>query len=118
VRADAAERIGKGNSAKVDTFPVDVARADDVRAAARAIPEKHGQIDPLVNNAGLNVLKRFRERYLFGSREYRHWSKMLQPDDVGKTIAFVESMMSVDASSGGQNARWSTTGSRCTEWGT
>jgi len=37
---------------------VDVARADDVQAAARSILAKHGQIDLLVNNAGLNVPER------------------------------------------------------------
>ena len=37
---------------------MDVARADDVQAAARSILAKHGQIDLLVNNAGLNVPER------------------------------------------------------------
>lgn len=37
---------------------MDVARADDVQAAARSILAKHGQIDLLVNNAGLKVPKR------------------------------------------------------------
>lgn len=58
VLADAAKRIGERNSARVDAFPVDVARADDVHAVARSILEKHGQIDLLVNNAGINVPKR------------------------------------------------------------
>jgi NADP-dependent 3-hydroxy acid dehydrogenase YdfG len=58
VLADAAKRIGDKTSAKVEVFPVDIARADDVRAAARSILAKHGQIDLLVNNTGLNVPKR------------------------------------------------------------
>ena len=58
VLADAAKRIGERNSGQVDVFPVDVARADDVHAVARSILEKHGQIDLLVNSAGLNVPKR------------------------------------------------------------
>lgn len=58
VLADAAKRIGDKTSAKVDIVPVDVARADDVKAAAQSILAKHGQIDLLVNNAGLNVPKR------------------------------------------------------------
>jgi NADP-dependent 3-hydroxy acid dehydrogenase YdfG len=58
VLADAAKRIGDKTSGKVDVFPVDVGRADDVEAVARSILAKHGQIDLLVNNAGLNVPKR------------------------------------------------------------
>jgi NADP-dependent 3-hydroxy acid dehydrogenase YdfG len=58
VLADAAKRIGDRTSGKVDVFPVDVARADDVHAVAQSILAKHGQIDLLVNNAGLNVPKR------------------------------------------------------------
>jgi NADP-dependent 3-hydroxy acid dehydrogenase YdfG len=58
VLADAAKRIGERNSGRVDVFPVDVAQADDVHAVARSILERHGQIDLLVNNAGLNVPKR------------------------------------------------------------
>jgi NADP-dependent 3-hydroxy acid dehydrogenase YdfG len=58
VLVDAAKRIGDKTSSQVDVFPVDVARADDVQAAARSILAKHGQIDLLVNNAGLNVPKR------------------------------------------------------------
>ena len=58
VLADAAKRIGERNSGKVDVFPVDVARSDDVHAVARSILERHGQIDLLVNNAGVNVPKR------------------------------------------------------------
>jgi NADP-dependent 3-hydroxy acid dehydrogenase YdfG len=68
VLADAAKRIGDKTSGRVDVFPmdkttvdvlpVDVTRADDVQAVARSILAKHGQIDLLVNNAGLNVPKR------------------------------------------------------------
>jgi NADP-dependent 3-hydroxy acid dehydrogenase YdfG len=55
---EAAKRIGDKTSAKVDVLPLDVTRADDVQAAARSILAAHGQIDLLVNNAGLNVPKR------------------------------------------------------------
>jgi NADP-dependent 3-hydroxy acid dehydrogenase YdfG len=55
---EAAKRIDDKTSAKVDILPLDVTRADDVRAAARSILAAHGQIDLLVNNAGLNVPKR------------------------------------------------------------
>jgi NADP-dependent 3-hydroxy acid dehydrogenase YdfG len=58
VLADAAKRIVDETSGKVDVLAVDVARPDDVKAAAASIMEKHGQIDLLVNNAGLNVPKR------------------------------------------------------------
>jgi NADP-dependent 3-hydroxy acid dehydrogenase YdfG len=58
VLADAAKRIGDKGAGPVDVFPVDVARADDVHSVARSILAKHGQIDLLVNNAGLNVPKR------------------------------------------------------------
>jgi NADP-dependent 3-hydroxy acid dehydrogenase YdfG len=37
---------------------MDVARSDEVEAAARSILATHGQIDLLVNNAGVNVPKR------------------------------------------------------------
>ena len=37
VLADAAKRIGEKTSRKVDAFPLDVARADDVQAVARSI---------------------------------------------------------------------------------
>jgi NADP-dependent 3-hydroxy acid dehydrogenase YdfG len=56
---EAAKRIGEKTSAKVDVLPLDVTRADDVlAAAARSILAREGQIDLLVNNAGLNVPKR------------------------------------------------------------
>jgi NADP-dependent 3-hydroxy acid dehydrogenase YdfG len=58
VLADAAKRIADKTSGKVDVLPVDVAKPDDVKAAAASIMEKYGQIDLLVNNAGLNVPKR------------------------------------------------------------
>jgi NADP-dependent 3-hydroxy acid dehydrogenase YdfG len=58
VLVDAAKRIGDKTSARVDVLAVDVARADDVQAAARSILAKYGRIDLLVNNAGLNVPKR------------------------------------------------------------
>jgi NADP-dependent 3-hydroxy acid dehydrogenase YdfG len=58
VLADAAKRIGDKAPGTVDIFPVDVARVDDVQAVARSILAKHGQIDLLVNNAGLNVTRR------------------------------------------------------------
>jgi NADP-dependent 3-hydroxy acid dehydrogenase YdfG len=54
----AAKHIADKMSAKVDVLPLDVTRADDVQTAARSILAKHGQIDLLVNNAGLNVPKR------------------------------------------------------------
>jgi NADP-dependent 3-hydroxy acid dehydrogenase YdfG len=55
---EAAKSIGGKMPKKVEVLPVDVTRADDVRAAAQSILAKHGQIDLLVNNAGLNVPKR------------------------------------------------------------
>jgi NADP-dependent 3-hydroxy acid dehydrogenase YdfG len=58
VLADAAKRIGDKTSRMVGVFPVDVAQADDVQAVARSILAKYGQIDLLVNNAGLNVARR------------------------------------------------------------
>jgi NADP-dependent 3-hydroxy acid dehydrogenase YdfG len=58
VLADAAKRIGDKASGKVDVFPVDVTRADEVHSVAQSILAKYGQIDLLVNNAGLNVPKR------------------------------------------------------------
>src|ERR1700747_1584359 len=58
VLADAARRIGEKSGKGVDVVPVDVVRGDDVHGAARSILAKHGQIDLLVNNAGLNVPKR------------------------------------------------------------
>jgi NADP-dependent 3-hydroxy acid dehydrogenase YdfG len=58
VLTDAAKRIGEKNAGKVEAFPADVTRADDVRAVAHLILERYGQIDLLVNNAGLNVPKR------------------------------------------------------------
>src|SRR6516164_10156419 len=58
VLADAARRISEKTGRSVDVVPVDVVRADDVHGAARSILAKHGQIDLLVNNAGLNVPKR------------------------------------------------------------
>jgi NADP-dependent 3-hydroxy acid dehydrogenase YdfG len=54
----AAKRIAEKTSAKVDVLPLDVTLADDVQTAARSILARQGQIDLLVNNAGLNVPKR------------------------------------------------------------
>jgi len=58
VLVDAAKRIGDKTGKEVDVVPVDVTRADQVKAAARSMLAKYGQIDLLVNNAGLNVPKR------------------------------------------------------------
>jgi NAD(P)-dependent dehydrogenase (short-subunit alcohol dehydrogenase family) len=45
----AAERVGRGASAVIGDF----ARLDDVRRLADEIAQKHGQLDVLINNAGL-----------------------------------------------------------------
>jgi NADP-dependent 3-hydroxy acid dehydrogenase YdfG len=58
VLTDAAKRIVDKTSGKVDVLPLDVTHADEVKAVAQSILTKHGQIDLLVNNAGLNVPKR------------------------------------------------------------
>ena len=58
VLTDAAKRVSDKTSAKVDAFAVDVTQSDDVNATAKAILAKYGQIDLLVNNAGLNLPKR------------------------------------------------------------
>ena len=55
---EAAKRIADKTSAKVDILPLDVTRPVDVQAAARSRLAREGQIDLLVNNAGLNVPKR------------------------------------------------------------
>lgn len=54
----AARQISDNTGERVDVLPVDVGRTEDVKAAATSILEKYGQIDLLVNNAGLNVPKR------------------------------------------------------------
>ncbi len=41
-----------------EAFPLDVAKAADVQAAADAILARHGRFDLLVNSAGVNVPKR------------------------------------------------------------
>jgi NADP-dependent 3-hydroxy acid dehydrogenase YdfG len=55
---EAAKRIGDKTAAKVDVLPLDVTLTDDVQAGAKSILANEGQIDLLVNNAGLNVPKR------------------------------------------------------------
>lgn len=55
---EAAKSIADRTSAKVDVLQLDVTRAEDVQAAALSILARKGQIDLLVNNAGLNVPKR------------------------------------------------------------
>jgi NADP-dependent 3-hydroxy acid dehydrogenase YdfG len=73
VLADAAKCIGDKTSTKIDVVPVDVARAEEVQAAARSILAKHGQIDLLVNNAGLNVPKRS-----WKELEIRGWDQIVE----------------------------------------
>jgi NADP-dependent 3-hydroxy acid dehydrogenase YdfG len=73
VLADAAKRIGDKTSTKIDVFPVDVAHAEEVQAVARSIRAKHGQIDLLVNNAGLNVSKRS-----WKELEIRGWDQIVE----------------------------------------
>jgi NADP-dependent 3-hydroxy acid dehydrogenase YdfG len=58
VLANAKKRIDDKTSGKIEVFPMDVARAEDVQAVARTILARHGHIDLLVNSAGLNVPKR------------------------------------------------------------
>jgi NADP-dependent 3-hydroxy acid dehydrogenase YdfG len=58
VLANAKKRIEDKTSGKIEVFPMDVARVEDVQAVAQTILAKHGQIDLLVNSAGLNVPKR------------------------------------------------------------
>ena len=66
--ADAAKLISDKTGREVDVVPVDVVRADDVKAAARSILAKYGQIDLLINNAGLNV-----RRSALRCRRSRRW---------------------------------------------
>jgi NADP-dependent 3-hydroxy acid dehydrogenase YdfG len=54
---EAARRIGTTSRNTVDVYPLDVCRSNDVKGTANSILEKHGQIDLLVNNAGVNVPK-------------------------------------------------------------
>lgn len=52
VEAAAAAIAEKGGSAT--GFAADVSREEDVEALCRAVVERHGRIDALVNNAGIN----------------------------------------------------------------
>ncbi len=45
--------------ANVSVEVLDVSRAEDVQRVARAVLDRHGQVDILVNSAGLNVPHRF-----------------------------------------------------------
>ena len=88
ILAEAAKRIGDKTSGRADVFPVDVTRpdvfpvdvtrADDVKAVAQSILAKHGQIDLLVNNAGLNVPKRSWKELEIGG-----WLGAYSSDDSG-----------------------------------
>lgn len=60
-RADALDAVVKAIAARggeASALVLDVANADEVKAAAAGIVARHGRIDCLVNSAGLNIPKR------------------------------------------------------------
>ncbi len=60
-RAEALEDTRKlvaGAGGAVEKLPLDVADREDVARAAKALLERHGRCDILVNSAGLNIPKR------------------------------------------------------------
>jgi 3-oxoacyl-[acyl-carrier protein] reductase len=52
--AEAAAIASEGASGRVETFPCDVAKADEIANAFAAVVAAFGQVDILVNNAGVS----------------------------------------------------------------
>jgi NAD(P)-dependent dehydrogenase (short-subunit alcohol dehydrogenase family) len=63
--AAAARDLG----AEAETFVTDVTREEQVQALAGAVGEKHGKIQILINNAGVNLRKPFLE---FSLEDWQH----------------------------------------------
>jgi NADP-dependent 3-hydroxy acid dehydrogenase YdfG len=75
-RKDALDTVAAGIAAKggtAEVMPLDVSKAADAEKAAQQIVAKHGRIDLLVNNAGINVPKRS-----WADMELEGWDKLVQ----------------------------------------
>jgi len=70
---DAVKIITDRTWAEIDLLPLDVAQPTDVQALTQSILAKHGQIDLLVNNAGLNLPRRSWEELETGG-----WDRVVQ----------------------------------------
>lgn len=77
---DAAKSI-KDRGGSVDIFSADVAKEDDVAALAEHVRERHGEIDVLVNNAGINPVYKSSEQLLLAE-----WQRII---DVNLTGVFL-----------------------------
>lgn len=73
----AADEIKKINNADVMTFVCDVSQEENVSKGFDAILERYGQIDVVVNNAGLMVFKPLEEQTL------EDWQKIFKVDLFG-----------------------------------
>ncbi len=59
--ADAAREIMRTTQAKIETHPLDVTKVEQIQTIPRAITDKLGRIDILINNAGTGTYKPFLE---------------------------------------------------------
>lgn len=54
--AKTAKEASKLSSRPVDSFKMDVTKKDEIAQIVKAIIDKHGRIDVLVNNAGVSTM--------------------------------------------------------------
>src|SRR5262249_56157262 len=59
--ADAAHDIMQTTQAKIETYPLDVTKVEQIEMIPRIVREKLGRLDILINNAGTGTYKPFLE---------------------------------------------------------
>src|SRR5215472_16839084 len=59
--ADAARDIMQTTQAKIETYPLDVTKVEQIETIPRVIKDRLGHIDILINNAGTGTYKPFLE---------------------------------------------------------
>jgi NAD(P)-dependent dehydrogenase (short-subunit alcohol dehydrogenase family) len=79
----------RASGAVADAAPADVADRDAVRAMVAAATERHGEIDVLVNNAGINVVSPFLEltdELWERTQRVHHWALFYCAQEVARRM--------------------------------
>jgi NAD(P)-dependent dehydrogenase (short-subunit alcohol dehydrogenase family) len=88
-RLDEVAREAAGQGIEAAAFPFDISREDDVGALEKAVIERFGAVDILINNAGVNVRKSLTELTL------EEWNRVIGTNLTGAFLmcrAFVPHM--------------------------